>query len=94
MNATVKLVLEKTLGPAPDAKNWGGILGYIEEHNPDLYVELWLLDRATSGLLFRDPNHTLSWNIATRARAGDPLAIELCKALNALSPAHCERVLD
>lgn len=93
LNPIVKDALEKVLGPAPGPENWGGILGYIEDHNPNLYLELWLLDRAGSGILFLDPNHTISWNLATRAKAGDPIAKAFCEALNALSPDHCARVL-
>lgn len=93
LNPTVKMALERVLGPAPDPNNWGGILGYIEEHDPNLYVELWLLDKAGSGILFSDPNHTISWNIATRAAAGDRVAQAICEALNGLSPDHCAKTL-
>ena len=86
-------VLENTLGSAPTNESWGGLLGWIQHDDPQLYVELWLLDRATDGLLFGDPNHTLSYTIATRARAGDPLAKILCDGLNALSPDHCSKTL-
>jgi hypothetical protein len=94
VNPTIKALLEKTLGPAPSPDNWGGVLGWIEQNHPNLYLELWLLDRAGSGILFGDPSHTISWNIATRAAAGDPVAKALCAALNALSPNHCQVVLE
>ena len=86
-------LLEQTLGSAPDDVNWGGLLGRIKHDDPKLYVELWLLDRAADGLLFRDPSHTLSYAIATRANAGDPLAKILCDGLNYLSPDHCSKTL-
>ena len=94
INPSLKQLLAKTLGPAPTPDNWGGILGYIEDHDPNLYLELWLLDRAGSGILFGDPTHTISWNVATRAKAGDPVAKAVCDALNLLSPNHCQVVLE
>lgn len=94
MNNVVKVLLSQQLGPAPTRDQWGGALGWIEDNHPDLYIELWLIDRATSGLLFMDPNHTISWNVATRAQAGDPIAKAICQALNALSPNHCAEVLN
>src|ERR1039458_7619068 len=82
----VKPALEKEWGAAPAGTNWGGVLGWIENNFPNVYTELWLIDRACSGILFGDPNHTLSWNIATEAVAGNPIAVAICQALNALSP--------
>lgn len=93
MNALVKATLAKTLGPYPSPDNWGGALGWIEANHPELYLELWILDHAADGLLFGDPAHSISWNIATRAAAGNPLAKELCQALSLLSPNHCTNVL-
>lgn len=90
---TYVTVLENTLGSAPTNESWGGLLGWIQHDDPQLYVELWLLDRATDGLLFRDPSHTLSYTIAIRAKAGDPLAKLICDELNALSPDHCGKTL-
>jgi len=92
--STVKALLEQKLGPAPSPENWGGILGYIEEHDPNLYIELWLIDRASDGILFGDPNHTISWHIATLAKAGNPVAQALCKAFDLLSPDHCQHALE
>jgi hypothetical protein len=94
MDPLVKDLLIQRLGPAPSPDNWGGLLGWIEANDPNLYLELWLLDRAGSGILFDDPAHTISWNIATRAAAGDPVAKALCDALNLLSPDHCKNVLS
>jgi len=94
MDPLVKELLMQRLGAAPSPDNWGGLLGWIEANDPNLYLELWLLDRAGSGILFDDPAHTISWNIATRAAAGDPVAKALCEALNALSPDHCKHVLE
>jgi hypothetical protein len=90
---STKAKLVKLLGPAPAPTNWGGLLGYIEDHDPNLYVELWLLDCAGSGILFQDPNHTISWHVATLAAAGNPIAKAFCAAFNLLSPNHCANVL-
>lgn len=89
----LKRHLEMFYGPAPTSDQWGGALGWVEDNHPNLYLELWLLDRATDGILFADPQHTLSWNIAERAARGNPIAKALCDGLNALSPNHCQVVL-
>jgi hypothetical protein len=89
----VKTALVAQWGAAPARSNWGGLLGWIEDRFPNVYTELWLIDRACSGILFGDPNHTLSWNIATEAAAGNPIAVAICDALNALSPNHCANSL-
>lgn len=68
-------------------------LALLELYAPKLYEELYLLDKAGDGIFFGDPTHTISYNIAKRAEKGDPLAIELCKALNALSPDHCKNAI-
>lgn len=65
---------------------------FISKHE-NLLAELVLLDKALSGILFHDPQHTISYNIAIAARAGNPLAKELCLALNVLSPNHCENAI-
>ncbi|MGO9798849.1 MAG: hypothetical protein ACLPQ0_05260 [Candidatus Binatus sp.] len=93
MDAVTKAATVASIGPAPAAEAWGGLLGKIEADDPNLYLELWLLDRAGDGILFGDPSHTISWNIATRAAAGDPVAKALCEALNILSPSHCANTL-
>ena len=56
---------------------------------PVLYAIAYWLDRGGAAIIFADPSHTISWNIATRANAGDPVAIEMCEALDLLSPSHC-----
>lgn len=61
---------------------------------PELYNLLYELDKAGSGVFFGDPDHTISYNIAIRARDGDPLAIAACQALNLLSPDHCAWALQ
>ena len=67
----------------------GGIIGFLMEHNPELYIVLWSMDKACDGMLFGDPNHTISWHVAMMAKAGNPFGILCCDALNALSPNHC-----
>ena len=95
MNALVKLQLEKVLGPAPSPEAWGGVLGLIEKYDPELYTSLWMIDVAMAGALFsNDGDHTISWQIATRAKAGNAVCQALCAALNALSPNHCQNTLD
>jgi hypothetical protein len=95
LNPAVKIALEKYTGtPFPDRSAWGGWLGWLEDNHSDVYLELYLIDCAGSGILFGDPHHSISWNIATRAAAGDPLAMALCQALNVLSPNHCQKTLD
>lgn len=90
----LKEALTKVWGTPPDPANWGGILGWLEQNHPNMYMELWLLDKAADGVLFLDPNHTLSWNIAMAAKAGNPIAKLICDALNGLSPNHCQVVID
>lgn len=95
LDPIVKLALEKVLGPAPSPEAWGGILGFVEKYDPALYTSLWMLDVATAGALFsNDDGHTISWQIATRAAAGNEVCIALCQALNLLSPNHCQNTLD
>ena len=91
--ADAKPRLIAVLGPAPSPTIWGGILGYIETNDPNLFLELWLLDCAASGVLWGDPTHTVSWQIATGAKAGNPIDIAICQALNLLSPNHCAQTL-
>lgn len=93
LDPALKIYFTRFYGPAPDRNHWGGALGFLEDNYPDVYLELWLLDRAADGVFFSDPNHTLSWSIATRAAAGNQVAKFLCDGLNALSPGHCKVVL-
>ena len=60
--------IESHFGGAPAGDTWGGILGEIQAKDPNLYVELYLLDKLMNGILFHDPNTTISWEIATRAQ--------------------------
>ena len=69
------------------------VISWLQDY-PALYGLLYALDKEGSGFLFGDPNHTISWNIAMRAKAGDPLAIAACEALNTLSPDHCAWALQ
>ena len=71
----------------------GSVISWLQDY-PELYQLLYEVDKAGSGIFFGDPTHTISWNIATRAKAGDPLAIAACQALNLLSPSHCEWALS
>jgi hypothetical protein len=65
------------------------IIEWLQRNNPQLLEELMLLDRATDGALFGEPNHTLSYNIAMAAQKGNFVAKLLCHVLNILSPNHC-----
>ena len=56
---------------------------------PWLYNLLYALDKMGSGFLFNDSSHTISYNIAVAAKAGNLWAIEACKVLNLLSENHC-----
>ena len=64
------------------------IISIIKEW-PALYADLHYLDEQGSGLIFGDNSHTMSYEIAIRAQAGNPLCVELCQVLNLLSPDHC-----
>ena len=59
-----------------------------------LYAFLYIMDKAGSGVIFGDASHTISYNIAIRAKAGNELCIELCQVLNILSPDHCAWALS
>lgn len=61
---------------------------------PALYFIAYWGDRGGSLIIFHDPNHTISWNIATMAKNGDPIAKKMCQALNLLSPDHCAWALQ
>ena len=90
-NAVLSMILSKPLTPV----KWGGLLGLIQDYDPGLYDALYELDVDTATALFvNDEGRTISWQIATRAAAGDPIAKGLCDALNLLSPNHCQVVLD
>lgn len=69
------------------------VISWLQEF-PALYNLLYEVDKAGSGILFGDPNHTISYNVAIRARDGDPLAKAVCEALNLLSPDHCAWALQ
>jgi hypothetical protein len=56
---------------------------------PALYNALHYLDEQGSGVLFGDNSHTISYEIAIRAQAGNQLCVDLCQVLNLLSPDHC-----
>jgi hypothetical protein len=64
------------------------LIAWLQKHHPHLLEELMLIDRATDGAFLGHPEHTLSYNIAVAARNGNPMAQELCKALNQLSADH------
>ena len=64
------------------------VISELQKH-PMLYTELYALDKAGSGIIFGDPTHTISYNIAVRAQAGNVVAKAACQALNLLSPDHC-----
>lgn len=78
----------------PERTDWGGFLGEIENKYPAMYRLLWLIDRAGDGVLFGNPNQTISRTVAERARAGNEIAKLLCASFNLLSPNHCEKVLE
>lgn len=73
--------------------NLGSVISDLQQF-PILYAIAYWGDRGASLIIFLDPHHTVSYNIAIRAKAGDPLAIELCQALNLLSPDHCAWALQ
>jgi hypothetical protein len=76
-----------------DAGKLGSVISDLQEF-PALYAIAYWVDRGGAVLIFQDPDHTISYNIAIRAKEGDEWAIEACKALNALSPSHCEWALS
>jgi len=69
------------------------IIQWLESKHPHLAEELKLLDRATDGALFGEPNHTLSYNIAKAAQGSNLAARRLCHLLTVLSPNHCANAL-
>lgn len=69
------------------------IISWLQEY-PEVYAFLYEADKAGSGIFFGDPNHTISYNIAIRAKAGDAWAIAACQVLNLLSPDHCAWALS
>ena len=71
------------------------VLGWLQEHCPTLLLELLLSDEFWSAVLFDDKQvHTISWHIATLAKAGNPVAQKLCQMLNVLSTDHCQAALE
>ena len=95
MHPTTKAVLSMVIEQPMAADTWGGILGLIQQYDPSLYDALYVIDVDTANLLFvNDDGRTISWQIATRAAAGDPVCQALCLALDALSPNHCQNTLD
>lgn len=74
-------------------RRMASVISLLQQY-PEIYNLLRELDKAGSGFLFGDPTHTISYNIALRAQAGDPLAKAACQALNALSPDHCAWALS
>ena len=71
----------------------GSIISDLQQW-PMLYAICYWIDRAGAVLIFWDPNHTISYNIAIRAKAGEGWAIDMCGVLNLLSPNHCEWALQ
>lgn len=72
----------------------GGVWGWLENHDPNLCVELLLTDQFWSAIIFHDAIvHTLSWHIACLARGGLTAAQKACSALNFLSPDHCAQAI-
>jgi len=72
----------------------GGILGWLYDNHKSAYAVLWLMDKAVDGLLFHDPNHTISYHVALMAREGNPFGAACCALLNLLSPNHCAWALE
>jgi hypothetical protein len=70
-----------------DIEKW---LAKVHMH---LHDELTILDIAGDGMLFGDPHHTFSYNIAVAAKKGNTIAKVICEALNKITPDHCAKAL-
>lgn len=93
LDDVAKFILD-TETAQPERTDWGGFLGEIETRHPEMYRLLWLIDRAGDGVLFGNPNQTISRTVAERAKTGNEIAKLLCDGFNLLSPNHCEKVLQ
>jgi len=70
------------------------LLDRLHGKDDALYEKLLRLDYETNGAIFHDKHHTISWTVATYAKAGNPLAIEICEAFSKiLQPDHCAHAL-
>lgn len=72
----------------------GSVISVLQGY-PALYAFLHQLDAMGAGVLFDNNNgHTISYEIAIRAKSGNQLCGELCQVLNLLSPDHCAWALS
>jgi hypothetical protein len=67
---------------------------WLRQNFPTFWNTLLLEDEKLGGIIFQDPQHrTISWHIATLAKAGNPVAKLGCEILNLYQPDHCAKVL-
>lgn len=70
--------------------NWG----WVEKNFPTLAEVALEDDIFVSAIVFPDDRgKTVSWNIACLAAKGSRTAMQLCEALNFLSPNHCANAI-